>query len=417
MSHTTHSNRALFVGIAAGIGGGLLLAAFPGDHALRTAVLWLVGLVGGMFVAALKMIMVPLLFASVASGVRSLWQHDGAGRVGAVALGFFAATAAIAVITGLLATNVFQPGAGLGSELLAGVFATNDTSSPQLSPDSLVRSLLVDSLQNPFAALAQAAILPLLVSAVLVGVACGRNPQALPTLGRLVDELLALSLMVVGWIMRLAPLGIAALLAGLVESADGALFGALALFAGVVIGSTLLHGLMTLPLLVWWLGGRSPWAFLSSIRVPMVTALATSSSAATLPVSLRCADHDLRVAPGVSRFVLPLGTTINMDGTALYEAAAALFIAQLVGIELSLAQQILVALLAMLAAIGAPGIPSAGMVTMAVVLQAVGLPVEAVALLLPIDRLLDAVRTAVNVEGDLATAVVTERLALRRMQD
>jgi len=147
--------------------------------------------------------------------------------------------------------------------------------------------------------------------------------------------------------------------------------------------------------------------------LPMLTALATSSSAATLPVTLRCADRDLRIDPAVSRFVIPLGTTVNMDGTALYEAAAALFVAQLAGIELGLSQQLIVALMAMLAAIGAPGIPSAGMVTMVMVLQSVGLPVEAIAILLPIDRLLDAVRTMVNVQGDLATSLVVQRLAGR----
>ncbi|NBY53360.1 MAG: dicarboxylate/amino acid:cation symporter, partial [Betaproteobacteria bacterium] len=140
-------------------------------------------------------------------------------------------------------------------------------------------------------------------------------------------------------------------------------------------------------------------------------AFATSSSAATMPVTLDCADRELRIDPRVSRFVIPLGTTVNMDGTALYEAAAALFVAQLAGVPLDLGQQIIVALMAMLAAIGAPGIPSAGMVTMVMVLQSVGLPVEAIALLLPIDRLLDAVRTAVNVQGDLATSLVVERQA------
>jgi len=407
-----HANRDILLGAAAGIAIGLGVAQLPEGSTAYGSATWFIGLLGGMFVAALKMLMAPLLFASVAGGIRALWAQRDAGRIWQTTLLFFAFTAAVAVTLGIVAANLFQPGIGLPHDLLPVAAAARE------APDAagFLQKLLVDSLQNPFRALTEAAVLPLIVAALLLGAAVGQQPQRFATLGRLIDELLDLALLVVGWVMRLAPIGIGALLAKLAATATAAVFGALAKFAAVVLGTTLLHGVVILPLLVWLLAGVPPWRYFAGIRLPMLTALATSSSAATMPVTLRSADHDLRIDPAVSRFVIPLGTTVNMDGTALYEAAAALFVAQLAGIELSLAQQVIVALMAMLAAIGAPGIPSAGMVTMVMVLQSVGLPVEAIALLLPIDRLLDAVRTMVNVQGDLATSLVVERLVGRSRQ-
>jgi len=404
-------NRDLILGALAGIAIGLGLAQLPEGSPLHAAASWVIGLLGSMFIAALKMLMVPLLFASVAGGIRALWAQRDVGPIWQTTLLFFALTAAVAVCLGISAANLFQPGAGLPPDLLPAAA----TATAHQAPDApgFLQKLMVDSLQNPFRALTEAAVLPLIVAALLLGAAVGQQPQRFAGLGRLIDELLDLSLLVVGWVMHLAPIGIGALLAKLAATATAAVFGALAKFAAVVLGTTLLHGLVILPGLVWLLAGLPPWRYLAAIRLPMLTALATSSSAATLPVTLRCADQDLRIDPAVSRFVIPLGTTVNMDGTALYEAAAALFVAQLAGIDLGLSQQLIVALMAMLAAIGAPGIPSAGMVTMVMVLQSVGLPVEAIAILLPIDRLLDAVRTMVNVQGDLATSLVVQRLAGR----
>lgn len=172
----------------------------------------------------------------------------------------------------------------------------------------------------------------------------------------------------------------------------------------------LIHGLVLLPALLYLVCGFPPGKFFGRAQEAIITAFATCSSSATLPVTLRIARENLRISPRIAKFVLPLGATMNMDGTALYEAGAALFVANLTGIELNLAQQILVCLMAVLASIGAPGLPSAGMVTMIMVLQSVGLPVEAIAILLPVDRLIDAVRTAVNVEGDLAGAAIIHHL-------
>ena len=176
-----------------------------------------------------------------------------------------------------------------------------------------------------------------------------------------------------------------------------------------MLGATLFHAGVTLPLVVRTFGGMAPMAFLRGIQPALWVALSTSSSAATLPVTTRCVEEELDVPREVSAFVLPLGATVNMDGTALYEAIAALFIANIYGIDLGLGSQLVVFMISMVAAIGAPGIPSAGMVTMIVVLESVGLPLEAVALLLTIDRLLDTVRTMANVEGDAAAALCVSR--------
>jgi Na+/H+-dicarboxylate symporter len=169
-----------------------------------------------------------------------------------------------------------------------------------------------------------------------------------------------------------------------------------------------------LPLILYLFTGKTPLWFWRGAREALVTAFATSSSSATLPITLRCATQQLQVKPEIAGFVIPLGATINMDGTALYEAAAALFIANLAGIELNFAQQMVVLLTAMIAAMGAPGIPSAGMVTMVMVLQSVGLPVEAIAILLPVDRLLDTLRTAVNVQGDMVGSLVVQELVVQK---
>jgi Na+/H+-dicarboxylate symporter len=226
----------------------------------------------------------------------------------------------------------------------------------------------------------------------------------------LLQEGLEVAMHIVSWVMRLAPLGIMALLIKLIAVQDAAMLSTLAKFVAVIIGSLLVHGVLLLPLILYLFTGRSPLWFWRGARESLITAFATSSSSATLPVTLRCTTQHLHVKPEIAGFVIPLGATINMDGTALYEAAAAIFIANLAGIELNMAQQLIVFITAMIAAMGAPGIPSAGMVTMVMVLQSVGLPAEAIAILLPIDRLLDTLRTAVNVEGDMVGSLVVQKI-------
>jgi len=199
----------------------------------------------------------------------------------------------------------------------------------------------------------------------------------------------------------------------LVAVQNMAILNTLAKFVAVIVGTLLVHGILILPLILYLFTGRTPLWFWRGAREALVTAFATSSSSATLPVTLRCTTQHLHVKPEIGGFVIPLGATVNMDGTALYEAAAALFIANLAGIELNFTQQLIVFFTAMMGAIGAPGIPSAGMVTMVMVLQSVGLPAEAIAILLPIDRLLDTLRTTVNVQGDMVGSLVVQKIVNR----
>jgi Na+/H+-dicarboxylate symporter len=218
---------------------------------------------------------------------------------------------------------------------------------------------------------------------------------------------------IIGWFIRLAPLGILALIGHLVATVGFAeLAQNLGVFALVVIGATLVHAVVTLPLVARLLAGLSPVQLFRGIGEALMVAFSTSSSAATLPVTARCVEENLGVPRRVSSLVLPLGATVNMDGTALYEAIAAIFVANVYGIELGLGSQLVVFVMAMLMATGAPGIPSAGMVTMIVVLEAVGLPAEAVGLLIPIDRFLDTFRTMANVEGDAVVAACVARAEL-----
>lgn len=246
--------------------------------------------------------------------------------------------------------------------------------------------------------------------ALFLGIALVVGGERYKNIVNLLQEGLEITMQIVSWIMRLAPIGIAVLLLKLVAVQDMKMLHILSEFALLIAGTLLLHGVVILPLILFVFTGKSPLWFWQGAREALVTAFATSSSSATLPVTLRCATQHLHVKPEIAGFVIPLGATINMDGTALYEAAAALFVANLVGVDLNFAQQCIVFMTAMIAAIGAPGIPSAGMVTMVMVLQSVGLPVEAIAILLPIDRLLDTLRTTVNVEGDMVGSLVVQKL-------
>jgi Na+/H+-dicarboxylate symporter len=267
---------------------------------------------------------------------------------------------------------------------------------------------------NPFKALAEANVLAVVMFALMLGIALVMGGERYKNILKLLEEALEIVMRIVGWVMHLAPFGIAALLIKLVSTQDLAMLTTLGKFVMVVVGTTLLHGVVILPLLMFIITGKSPLWFWRGGREALITAFATSSSSATLPITMRCTTQHLHVKPEIAGFVVPLGATINMDGTALYEAAAALFIANLVGVELSFVQQLIVFVTAMLASIGAPGIPSAGMVTMVMVLQSVGLPAEAIAILLPIDRMLDTLRTTVNVEGDMITSVVIQKITAQK---
>lgn len=402
-------NAQILLGALAGVVLGILLGGLGSESTVAQHGLYVSGLVGSLFIDLLKMVLIPLVFTSIAVGVANLRAHRQMHRVWIATLLFFLTTTVLAVALGLTAANVFRPGAGLHLDMFSGAMQNFEAKQMPL-PEFFVQ-FLHGLFQNPVTALAENNVLAVVVFALLLGVALVLGGERYRNILALLQEFLELTLRIVGWIMRLAPFGIMALLIKLVATQDLALLSTLAKFVAVVLGTTLLHGIVVLPLLLFLLTRVSPLTFFRGGRDALLTAFATSSSSATLPVTLRCTEQNLQVKQDIAGFVVPIGATLNMDGTAIYEAAAALFVANLVGIELNMVQQMVVFFTAMLAAIGAPGIPSAGMVTMVMVLQSVGLPAEAIAILLPIDRLLDAFRTAVNVEGDMAGSLVVQRWA------
>lgn len=404
-------NTQILLGAISGVLIGLYFHFLGVDSDTVKSGLYFSSLVSTLFVDLLKMILVPLIFCSITVGIANLRQHQQIHRVWTTTLVFFVISMALAIVLALAATNYFQPGKGMH----LGMFdhAMQNYEAKQLPLPEFFAQFLHGLFMNPFAALAQGNILAVVMFALILGIALVMGGERHRNIIELLHGLQEITMRIVSWIMRLAPFGIAALLIKLTATQDVALLHSLIAFITLIIGTTLFHGIVVLPLILYVVTGKSPLWFWRGAREALITAFATSSSSATLPVSMRCLMQHLHVKPEIAGFVLPLGTTVNMDGTALYEAAAALFVANLAGIDLNLVQQLIVFFTAMLGAIGAPGIPSAGMVTMVMVLQSVGLPAEAIAILLPIDRLLDTVRTAVNVEGDMVGSLVVQKLVDR----
>jgi Na+/H+-dicarboxylate symporter len=400
-------NTQILIGCLLGVAGGGWLSASA--TAAAPDVLYGAKIVGNLFLDLLRMVLVPLVFSSIVCGVANLRAHDQMHRVWTTTLAFFFGTMGLAIVIGFGAAHLFRPGEGLQLEMFAD--ATRNYQARQMPLPEYIAQFLRGLFQNPFKALAQGEILAIVMIALFLGIALVVGGERYRNIRVLIGELQELCLMIVGWIMRLAPLGLAALLLQLVATQNSALLASLGHFIAVVIGSTLFHGVIVLPLILWLVTRVSPLAFFKGAREALITAFATSSSAATLPITLRCTEQHLHVKKDIASFVVPLGATVNMDGTALYEAAAALFVARLAGIELDIASQLIIFFVAMLGAIGAPGIPSVGMLSMVLVLESVGLPTEAIAILLPIDRILDTVRTAVNVEGDMVGSLVVQKLA------
>ncbi|MDI1309204.1 MAG: dicarboxylate/amino acid:cation symporter [Methylotenera sp.] len=405
-------NVQILLGAVFGVGLGLYFHSLGSESNLVQTSLYASGLVGTLFIDLLKMILIPLVFCSISVGIANLRQHQQIHQVWVKTLLFFISSMTIAMVLALVASNYFKPGTGL--QLVMFQDAMQNFEAKQLPLPEFFAQFLHGLFLNPFTALSQGNVLAVVVFALILGITLVMGGERFKNILSLLQEGLDVTMHIVSWVMRLAPLGIMALLIKLITVQDAAMLSTLAKFVAVVVGSLLVHGLILLPLILYLFTGRSPLWFWRGARESLITAFATSSSSATLPVTLRCATQHLHVKPEIAGFVLPLGATINMDGTALYEAAAAIFIANLVGIELSMGQQLIVFFTAMIAAMGAPGIPSAGMVTMVMVLQSVGLPAEAIAILLPVDRLLDTLRTAVNVEGDMVGSLVVQKLVMQK---
>ncbi len=402
-------NTQILLGALFGVGVGILLNVLGNTHPVYHPTVYFSEIIGDFFVNLLKMVLIPLVFTSITVGIANLRAHAQMDKVWKYTMIYFLVTPIIAAILGLTVINIAKPGVGLNIDLFKDSMSMFH--ADQMSIAQFFKTFLSSMFVNPVTAMAQGNVFAIVVFALILGIALVVTGPKAKTILNFLNEFFDIIMLIVQWIMRLAPFGIMALLAKLIATQNVGLFTSLGLFMAVVAGTTLFHGIVILPGILYILTKFSPFKFFAAMQEALVTAFSTSSSSATMPVTMRCLERNLKVDKDIAGFVLPLGTTVNMDGTAMYEAAAALFIANIVGIELNLVQQCVVVITAVIASIGAPGIPSAGMVTMVMVLQSVGLPVEAIAILLPIDRPLDAIRTMVNVEGDAVCSLIVQKYA------
>ncbi len=369
------------------------------------------------FLALLKMLIAPMIFFSLIGGIISIGSVIRLRQLGGITVGYYLFTTGIAITLALIAVFFVHPWTSYPP--LEGM-AVDATATRLLEPGSesiiaVLSTMASLAFTNPFTALVNLNILGIVTNALLIGVAMVLVLEEDSPLFSLVRDANHVIIQVLKWVIRILPVGIFAILfdftlrlsTGEGHSAD--FLTQLLQFGALIVGLTLIHGLIVLPAIAWFTTGTSPVALVQKIADPLLVAFSTSSSAATLPVSMRTAEEKLEVSNGVSSFVLPLGATMNMDGTALFEAVAAIFLAYLYGIELSSIMVITVFLMAMVASIGAPGMPSASMSGMQMVMLAVGIPLEAIAILLVIERPLDTIRTSINVEGDLVGSLVVQK--------
>ncbi|MFN3231665.1 MAG: dicarboxylate/amino acid:cation symporter [Alphaproteobacteria bacterium] len=386
------------------IASGVVIGAALGWYAPETAMS--LGIIGKLFLNALKMLIIPLIFAAVISGITALGDIRKLGRIGGITVSYYLITTGIAVFIGLIVVNFFQPGAGID---IGGGFLAERVEANQ---DKAATDILFELFHpNLVQAASETKLLPVIFFAILLGAALttvGKSGNgAIGFFNGLNDAMMKLVI----WLMYTAPVGILGLVAGRLGTAriEGdfvAEVTAVGMHVVTVLSGLGIHFLILL--LILFFIARRGWPYLVSLMRALLTAFGTASSSATLPLTMECA-REAGIDQRSVRFVIPLGSTLNMNGTALYEACAAMFIAQAYGIPLGVEAQIIIFVTATLAAVGAAGIPEAGLVTLVIVLNAVGLPLEGIGLLLAVDWFLDRFRTSINVWGDAVGAAVVHR--------
>ena len=406
----------ILIGLIAGTIVGLI--ANVADIGWLRDLLAAIDPLGTAFIRLITMIVIPLVVASLLVGTASLGDLRKLGRIGGKTLAYYFVTTSIAVILGLIVSNLIRPGGRIDPatrDSLASQFEGQARGSMQVAAQApSIKDVLLNIIpRNPIQAAAQFDLLPLIFFSVVFGAAISVLPgENKATVISFFSGINDASMIVIGWVMRLAPYAVFALIAAIVSQFGLDLLRSLLIYALTVILGLALHMFVTTPILVRFAARMNPVDFFRKIIAVPIFAFSTSSSNATLPLTMSTAENKLGVSKEVSSFVLPLGATINMDGTALYQAVAVMFIAQIYDIPMSLTAQATVVLTATLASIGTAGVPSAGIITLIIVLQSVGLGdrVEAgIALILGVDRILDMLRTAVNVTGDLSCAAFISR--------
>lgn len=390
----------MLTGIALGIFSGWIFGKE------MEAVAW----IGDIFLNLLKMLVIPLIVSSMIVGITGLGDIRKVGKIGGIALIYFTTTTAFSVVIGLVMVNLTQPGEGVeptSHEVIDKVSGKAD-----IGITDIIKSFVSPNLVQ---AMANMEILPIILFSLLFGGVLSTIGEKGKPVIAFFDGMNEAIMKIVHLLMYLAPFGVFALIASKLGAAGGGeLFWAelvkIGKYAFTVILALLIHGMVVLPAILFFFTRRNPIVYFKNVTEALTTAFSTASSSATLPITIDCAQINNKVSRKAALFVLPLGATVNMDGTALYEAVAALFIAQVFGIHLTFEHQVIVFLTATLAAVGAAGIPEAGLVTMVMVLNSVGLPLEGIGMLLSIDWFLDRCRTTINVWGDSIGAMVVDEL-------
>lgn len=374
--------------------------------------------IGTLFLNALKMIIVPLITSSIICGIAGIGGNNNLGRLGGKTILFYACSSLLAILIGLTTVNLIQPGVidgeAAGSSLnltvdsgeLDSVLNKVEGRSASDISDVFIRMIPT----NVVAAAAEGQMLGLIFFCLLFGFFMTRiDSERGKTLTNFWQGIFDVSMLITMWVMRFAPIGVFGLVAKTVTATGFAAFMPLLKFFFAVLIALLVHAFIALPLLLRFVGGVNPRRFMVAMSPVMLTAFSTASSSATLPLTLKTVENEVGVSNDVGSFVLPLGATINMDGTALYECVAAMFIAQAYGLDLTIVQQFTIVLVALLTSIGVAGIPAASLVAITVILGVIGLPLEGLGLLLVTDRILDMIRTSVNVFSDASGAAIIAR--------
>lgn len=406
----------IMIGMILGIITGLLLG--PSIGILNPKMSYTIGewlaLPGYLFLALLQMIVVPLVFASIIRGIASGEDMDQLKKIGLRTVGFFLVTTAFAILVGLTLALTINPGTYISNELVQGTMASNATQNDSSGLRAIDMAELPSMITtvvptNPLGSLATGQMLQVVIFSIIIGVALvSMQPVQSKPLLELLGSLQEVSMTVVRWSMLLAPVAVFGLISKFTLNLGiDALLGMLVYVGTVLLGLLLM--LIVYMLIILVVTRKNPLTFLRSIRDVLLLAFSTSSSAAVMPLSIKTAEENIGVRPSVSQFVIPLGATINMNGTALYQSIAAVFLAQIFGVDLSFVDLLLIMVTVVGASIGTPSTPGVGIVILAMILNSVGIPTSGIALIIGVDRILDMSRTAVNVTGDLVTCVIMDK--------
>lgn len=392
---------ALHWQILIGICLGILLGIFGHEYTIYTK--WM----GDLFLNGLKMVVIPLVFSALVMGVSSIGETKDLGRIAGKTFGYYVLTTLMACVIGLVLVNTFKPGEGVDLNLQTKV--ENITTTEVSMIDQIVNIVPT----NVFKAMADGNMLPVIFFAIMFGTFITLSSQkSRVLLTDVFNSLYEVMIKMTFLVIRFASFGLFGVVSSIIGSQAGdtaalsEMFGSLGIYAAIIAGGCLIQGLGVLPAIFVTLTRKNPFKFMNQMGTGLLTTFCTASSAASLPITIPDIQKKSGVSQKIAAFCLPLGNTVNMNGTALFECVTAIFVAQVYGIDLTLGQQIVVVMTSLLAAVGAAGIPLAGLVMLAVVLNAVGLPLEGIGLVLVVQQPLDMIRSAVNVWGDLTGAAI-----------